>query len=224
MKIDVVSDISCPWCFVAKARLRRALDAFGHRDHVEVNYLPFQLNPALPTTPQPLLQYWAARGGPAFRDEHAAVADIAATEGLPMRLDRALAVNTFDAHRLVWLARRDGGPAAAAAVDEALERAYFTDGTNIADPHALVVLAIEAGLDGDRIATALATDTGAAEVRASIDRALRAGIRAVPTFVLDGHGVIEGARTLAQFTDLLSHATTVASATAACCLDTGCTR
>lgn len=81
MKIEIVSDISCPWCFIAKARLRRALATFPHPDRIAVEYLPFQLNPALPETPQPLLKYWLHRGGPRFRDEHAAVAEVSRRGG-----------------------------------------------------------------------------------------------------------------------------------------------
>lgn len=140
-----------------------------------------------------------------------------------MRLDRALAVNTFDAHRLVWLAGRDGGPAAQAAVDEALERAYFTEGENIADSRTLIAIAAAAGLDPDRVAAVLAGTTGAAQVRAGIDRAHRTGIRAVPTFIVDGRYAAAGARTEAEFTALLDNSSTEPTTTVACRRDTGCT-
>ncbi|WP_067568201.1 DsbA family oxidoreductase [Nocardia acidivorans] len=226
MKIEIVSDISCPWCFVAKARLRRALAEVSHPDAITVEYLPFQLNPAMPTTPQPLLEYWLARGGPRFRDDHVRVADIAAAEGLTMRLDKALAVNTFDGHRLIRPAGHDGGPAAQAAVDGALERAYFTDGGNIADPHTLTAIAVQAGLDGDRVAAALATDLGAAEVQAAIARTRHAGIRAVPTLLVDDHYALVGARTAGDYAALFAQASlepTPRAPGAACHLDGGCT-
>jgi predicted DsbA family dithiol-disulfide isomerase len=203
MKVEIYSDIACPWCYVGKARFERALAAFPGAGDVEVSYRPFQLNPATPEQAEPLYEYYDKLFGPQFRGKHGQVADIAKAEGLDFRFDRALAVNTFTAHRLLWLTRRDYGDAVQRDLKDALLRAYFTDGGNVGDTDTLVGLAAAAGVDPERARGWLTGDEGTAEVRAELERARQLGIQAVPTFVFEGRYAVQGAQEAATFLRVL---------------------
>ncbi|MFD8417614.1 DsbA family protein [Streptomyces sp. NPDC059650] len=224
MKVEIFSDIACPWCFVGQVRFERALEEFPGKDDVEVSYRPYQLNPAMPYEPQPLLDYYLARGGAAFRDDHARISDVAKAEGLDFDMERALAVNTFSAHRLMWLAERDHASGVQHAVKHALMRTYLTDGGNVADLDTLVTLAHQAGMDPDRVRADLASGAGTAEVKAAMRHADQIGIRAVPTFVFNGRLAVRGAQDTAIFRqvleDVAAQSTPSASDTGACAADT----
>ncbi|CAM5409034.1 polyketide synthase [Streptomyces spiroverticillatus] len=203
MRVEVFSDIACPWCYVGQVRFERALSEYAGMHGTTVLHCPYQLNPGLPEEPQPLLDYYVHRYGTAFRDRQAAVADVASTEGLKLHLQRALAVNTFTAHRLLWLAEHEYGAATQRDVKHALMRTYLTDGGDTADRETLAALAAQAGMDRDRVRTALAGDTGAAEVREGLRLAQDLGIRSVPTFVFDGRYIAQGAQDVAVFRRVL---------------------
>ncbi len=194
MKVEIYSDVACPWCYIGNARFERALAAFPGRAAVDVSFRPFQLDPGTPQRPQPFYEYSDQRFGPDFRPKHDHVTAVAAKEGLEFRFDRALAVNTFTAHRLLWLTERDHGAATQRALKIALLRTYFTDGGNIADTDTLVGLAAEVGVDRDRAKQWLTGDEGAAETIEEIESAQRLGIQAVPTFVFDGRYAVRGAQ------------------------------
>src|SRR6266508_2419338 len=151
--VDVWSDVVCPWCFIGKRRLERALDSL--RDDptfdvdVEVVYRPFQLDPrARLGVAEPLADAYTRKfGGP----EQAAamierVTTVAAAEGLEFHLDRALRANTADAHRLLWWVLGEDGPSTQSALKEALMLAYFTEGASIGDHDVLVERARQCGL------------------------------------------------------------------------------
>lgn len=203
MKVEIYSDVACPWCYIGKSRFERALAAFPAGRDVEVTYRPYQLNPSTPTTAQPLYDYYDELFGPGMRDRHTAVVDVAKGEGLDFRMDRALAVNTFTAHRLVWLAERDHGPAVQRAVKDGLLRAYFTEGRDVGDIDTLVEIGAAQGMDADAVRVALTGDDGEAEVRAEIDHARALGISAVPTFVFEGKYAVQGAQEASTFLQVL---------------------
>ncbi len=188
MKVEIYSDVACPWCYVGSTRFERALAEFEGRDDVEVSFRPFQLNPDTPTEAQPLYDYYDQLFGPEFRSRHADVVAVAAKEGLEFRFDQALAVNTFTAHRLLLLAEREYGPAIQRAVKAALLRAYFTDGRDIGDTETLVAIATEAGADPDLARKWLTGDEGTEETA-----------EAVPTFVFDGKYAVQGAQSTDVF-------------------------
>ncbi|MFI1584527.1 DsbA family protein [Embleya sp. NPDC020630] len=226
MRVDIYSDIACPWCYIGQVRFERALAAFPGRADVEVSYRPHQLNPAMSDEPQPLLDYYLARGGAAFRDDHAALSDVAKGDGLALDLERALAVNTLAAHRLMWLAERDYDESVRHAVKHALMRTYLTDGGNVADPDTLVALARHAGMDPDRARADLADGSGTAEVTAAMRQADRLGIRAVPTFVFDDRLALRGAGDIATFQRVLEEVAArglPSTPDTAACADGGCT-
>ncbi|CAM5408728.1 polyketide synthase [Streptomyces spiroverticillatus] len=206
MKVDIYSDIACPWCYVGQVRFEQALTTFPGRRDVQVFHRPYQLNPALPYEPQPLLDYYLARGGVTFRDDHVKVVGVAREDGLTLDLERALAVNTLPAHQLLWLAGRDEDGGDQHAVKHALMRTCLTDGGNVADPDTLVALAQQAGMDPDRVRAALADGTGIAEVKTAMRQADQLGVRAVPTFVFDSRLAVRGAQDTATFQRVLEGA------------------
>ena len=128
----------------------------------------------------------------------------ARAEGLPMDLDRGqVKVTTLPAHRLMWLAAREGD---AAAVNEALFRAHFAEGRNLADPQTLVDAGATGGLPAERIRTLLASDEGLAEVHAQLAQARSMGISAAPTFVIDGRYAVQGGQAPEVFAQALRQA------------------
>ena len=199
--VEIWSDVVCPWCFIGKRRFEAALADFDHRQDVEVVWRAFELDPSAPPRRE---------GDPATRlarkygitvDQAVAANDrltrLAAREGLDYHLDRALGGNSFDAHRLVHLAQRDG---LGDAMHERLLRAHLEEARPIGDPDTLVALATEVGLDADEVARLLDGDELADEVRADERRAVELEITGVPYFLFDGRIGLPGA----QDVDLIS--------------------
>src|SRR3954451_22293063 len=166
MDIEIWSDIACPWCYVGKRRFEAALAAFEHRDEVSVTWRSFELDPAAPAQRTVDSATHLAEKYGMSRDEALArqrsLADVAAGDGLDMRSDLARGGNTFDAHRLVQLAKAHG---VQDAMKERLMRAYHTEGEPIGDGETLLRLALDVGLPEDEVRDVLAGDRYAAEVR-----------------------------------------------------------
>ncbi|AUX22550.1 DSBA oxidoreductase [Sorangium cellulosum] len=218
LRIDIWSDIACPWCYVGKRRLEAALARFPHRDAVEVVWRAFELDPAAPRVREPGVSY-AERlarkyGTSVARAEEMirTMTEVAAADGLTFRFDRVRPGNTFDAHRVLHLAAVRG---AQDAVKERFLRGYMTEGEPIGEPEALVRLAADAGLDPDEVAAALASDAHAAEVRADEEEARSLGIGGVPFFVLGGRYAVSGAQPAEVLHDALTRAWADATATSA---------
>lgn len=194
MRIDIWSDLVCPWCWIGKHRLRRALELLGDdAPPLEIHWHPFLLDADADATPVPLREAYAAKFGGAGRAEEllAHVQDTARGEGLAMDFSRGqVRVTTLPGHRLMWLAAREGD---ADAVGEALFRAHFAEGRNLADHDVLVAAGAAGGLDEARVRAMLDSAEGLDEVRAALGRAQAMGIRSVPTFVIDGRHGIQGA-------------------------------
>jgi predicted DsbA family dithiol-disulfide isomerase len=191
MDIQVWSDVVCPWCYLGKHRLERALGGFD--GDVSVTYRAFQLDPAPTPRPMPLTESLAAKFGGRERAarmfEH--VTAVAAGDGLTLNFDRAIAANTFDAHRVIaWAARRGRQ----ADMLDAVQRAHFTDGVNIGSHLALARLAGSIGLDEPAALTYLDSSAGSDEVNADIMAARELGITSAPTFVIDGRYAVQGAQ------------------------------
>jgi predicted DsbA family dithiol-disulfide isomerase len=207
MRIDVWSDVVCPWCWIGKRRFQRALELLGaDAPEVEVRWHPYLLDPEAGTDPVPLREAYAKKFGGAERSGQmlASTQATARAEGLPFDFDRGqVRVTTLPAHRLLWLAAREGD---ADAVGEALFHAHFAEGRNLADPEVLVAAGAAAGLTEARIRDFLAGDEGAAEVRAQVAQAQAMGIRSVPTFVIDGRYAVQGAQPPEVFAEALRRA------------------
>lgn len=203
MKVEVFSDISCPWCYIGKARFERALETFAGVDSVEVVYRPYQLDPNAPTKAIPMYEYLERRFGPSGRQMAQRVIDNARNEGLTIDYERGLITNTLDAHRLLRLAELEYGPEVQAALAEALFQAHFANGKDVGDADTLVGLAARAGIDAQRARDYLASGEGREDVRAEIDNARKLGITAVPTFIFDRKYAVQGAQPSATFLQAL---------------------
>ncbi len=203
MKVEIYSDVACPWCYIGEERFERALSAYPGAAEVEVTYRPYQLDPRAPAEARPLRDYLAGRFGP--RADHVAghVVEAARAEGIAMDFDRALAANTLSAHRLMHLAEREHGPEVQRAVARRLFEAHFSLGGDVGDAETLAELAADCGMDRDRVREYLASGEGTQEVREQIDRARRMGIGAVPTFVFEGRFAVQGAQPASAFLQAL---------------------
>jgi predicted DsbA family dithiol-disulfide isomerase len=202
MQIEIWSDVVCPWCYIGKRRLERALGEFEHADEVEVTWRSFQLNPdTLPGTAVPTLEYLTKKYGPQAQEMTARVAALAEAEGLDFG-SSSLAVNTLEAHRVLHLAADLGFGDAA---KERLLRAHFTEGANLSDHETLTRLVAEAGPPGQagtieaRAREVLAGREYENAVLDDISLARRMGISGVPFFAIDRKYGISGAQSPETF-------------------------
>ncbi|CAA9343384.1 MAG: 2-hydroxychromene-2-carboxylate isomerase/DsbA-like thioredoxin domain [uncultured Frankineae bacterium] len=207
MKVEIWSDVVCPWCYVGKRRFEQALAGFAHRDEVEVVWRAFELDSTAPAERTGgYAENLAAKYGtdvPRAQQMVDTMTATAAQDGLELRFDRARPGNTFDAHRLLHLAAERG---VQDAVKERLLRATFTEGEPIGDAETLVRLVTEAGLDADEAREVLATDRFAAEVRGDQAQARAYGITGVPFFVVDGRYGVSGAQPAQALEQVLAQA------------------
>lgn len=206
MRIDVWSDVVCPFCYLGKRRLESALSDFPHRDEVEVVWHSFELDPNATTSSEPLVELLSRKYQMSVADAQAnqdRLTAQAAAEGLEFHLDQAQHGNTFDAHRLIHLAADRG---VQDAVKERFLRGYFTERLAISDHDTLVRLAVEVGLDEAEVRTVLDTEAYADAVRADESQARAYGISGVPFFVLDGKYGISGAQPMDVFADAIAQA------------------
>jgi len=207
MNIDVWSDIVCPWCYIGKRRLETALSRFEHRDKITLTWRSYQLNPEAPkVATETTVQMLARKYGVSMEEAEAMqtrVRDVAAQEGLKYRLDITRSENSFDAHRLLHLAREHGKQD---ALKERLFAGYFLEGASLGDAETLLRMATEAGLDKDAAAQVLAGDAHADAVRADIAQARSIGVQGVPFFVLGGRYGLSGAQPADTFLQALRKA------------------
>jgi predicted DsbA family dithiol-disulfide isomerase len=208
MKVQIWSDVMCPFCYIGKRRLEEALTAFSHQDKVEIEWKSFQLNPALKTDTQ-LNVYQSLANSKGWQLEYAKkvtnqVAEMAAQVGLDFNFDRAVVANSFNAHRFSHLAKQHNlGDAA----EEQLFRAYFTDGENIDDIDTLVNLGKNIGLNETEVRDTLNNkEAYAAEVHQDIFEAETLGIRGVPFFVMNDKYAVSGAQATDVFLNTLNTA------------------
>ncbi len=195
MRVEIWSDIACPWCYIGKRRFEAALARFPERDDIEVVWRSFELNPSAPRVVEGdyatrlAAKYGASR--PQAEGMIRSMTETAADDGVELRFDRIRPGNTFDGHRLLHLAAAHGFQD---ALKEQLLRAYLTEGEAIGDPATLRRIAVGVGLDDAEVAAVLASESYADAVRADEAEAMDLGISAVPSFVVDRRFVIPGAQ------------------------------
>lgn len=195
MKIEIWSDVVCPFCYIGKVRLEQALAEFDNKEDVEIVWKSFQLNPDLKTEPNKSLVHSLAESkGIGLRDAEEMIdmaVRMALSVGLIFNLDKAIPANTFRAHQLLHFAREFGKQNESKT---ALFKAYFTDGKNIDDVETLLAIAKEIGLDTKAFETAISNSKYVSAVRSDIEKARSLGVRGVPYFVFNSKYVVPGAQ------------------------------
>jgi len=201
LTIDVVSDVVCPWCFIGKNRLEKAL-ALKPDIPVEVRFHPYFLNPWVPREGMSREQYLTTKFGSPDRYKGIAgrVSQAAAAEGLTYAVDKMTRQpNTLDCHRLILWAESIGK---SAQMKQRLMDLYFTEGADLSDRDVLLKAAADVGLDSDRTREKLSSDADVARVEQAANAAKEAGIDGVPTFIFGGVAAVSGA----QSPELLANA------------------
>jgi predicted DsbA family dithiol-disulfide isomerase len=190
----VISDVICPWCYIGKRRLEKAIAALDRQHEVRVRWLPFQLNPSMPKEGISRRDYRIKKFGSWERslELDAKIVAVGKEEGIHFAFDRIERTpNTVNAHRLIWLADKQG---VQDAVVEALFRAYFTDGRDISNHQALIDVVAEAGLDRHQAEDVLNSDDGQEAIKEAGEQARRLRVEGVPFFLIDGKITLSGAQ------------------------------
>lgn len=191
--LNIVSDVICPWCYIAKKQLAQAFETTGLASHFAVSWRPFELNPDMPIEGVDRVIYRTHKFG-SWERSLALDADVAAAgqrAGITFRHDLMKRTpNSFQAHRLILLAGHDG---AQNAMVDALFQAYFIEGRDVGKTEVLIEIAIQAGIDGERASKFLDSNIGAEEIRQQEQSAYNAEISGVPTFILNGEVIFSGA-------------------------------
>ena len=204
--VDVTSDVICPWCYIGKRRLEKAIAACRGEHELRVRWHPFQLNPHMPKEGMNRKEYRTAKFGSWERSLglDAQVTAAGREEGIPFAFDKIMRTpNTLGAHRLIWLAEQEH---VQDAVVEAVFRAYFTEGQDISRTAVLLDVVAEAGLDRGRADAVLNSDESLAVIQAAEEQARRTGLQGVPYFLINGTVALSGAREPSAFLDAFEKA------------------
>jgi predicted DsbA family dithiol-disulfide isomerase len=202
--IDVYSDVICPWCYLGKKRLETAL-AQWDGGPVEVRFQPYELNPSTPEEGVDHHEYLVSKFGDpkALEAAHESLESLGKEVGIHYRFDLIGKIpNTFQAHRVLWLAEKEGK---AQPLHDAFFRAYFSEGKDLTQADTLIELAVSVGLDKNKVETFLKSDEGEGEVRKSEEKARALGVSGVPFFVFNNKFAVSGAQPVAAFTQALAH-------------------
>ncbi|MEN9441260.1 MAG: dithiol-disulfide isomerase [Bacteroidota bacterium] len=205
MKIEIWSDIMCPFCYIGKRHFESALKQFSHAENVQIEWKSFQLDPTIPKMDErvDVYQYLADKKGMSLEQSkamHENVIQMAKNAGLDYNFDIAVVGNSKDAHRLIQFAKtKELGDQA----EEALFKAYFTDGKNMADLNDLVEIGTSIGLESQELKTILESDAFAYEMTQDIQEAQNIGVQGVPFFVFDRKYAISGAQPVEAFLQTL---------------------
>ena len=203
---DVISDVICPWCYIGKRRLEKAIAALEGPHEVRVRWLPFQLNPSMPKEGISRREYRTRKFG---SWEHAQELDarmiaVGKAEGIHFAFDRTERTpNTLDAHRLIWLADKQG---VQDAVVEALFGAYFTEGRDISNRKTLIDVVAEAGLNRDHAEALQKSDDGMEAIKEAGELTRRFRVEGVPFFIVNGKATLSGAQQPEAFLEAFRHA------------------
>ncbi|HEY6503152.1 MAG TPA: DsbA family oxidoreductase [Chitinophagaceae bacterium] len=207
MKVEIWSDVMCPFCYIGKRRFENALTQFPQKQEIEVIWKSFQLNPDMKTEPgKSINQYLSETKGWSLEQARQAneyVTNMAKEVGLSYDMNKAVVANSFDAHRLIQFAKaNDKGD----AMEEQLFKAYFTEGKNTADHNTLIQLAAEIGLDKDAAEKVLKSNEYEDAVEQDIYESQQIGVRGVPFFVLNDRYAVSGAQATETFLGALNKA------------------
>jgi protein disulfide-isomerase len=207
MKVDIWSDIRCPFCYIGKRKFETGLQQFSNKENIEVEWHSFELDPTLETrTDVSIYDYLAARKNISRQQAvqmNTHVTNVAAEVGLDFNVGDSILANSFNAHRLIQLAKTKG---LGAEAEEALFKAYFTDAKNIDDTQTLIETGISIGLQEDEIKQMLDSNAYTTEVRNDEAIASEIGINGVPFFVINNKYAVSGAQAPATFLGALQKA------------------
>jgi len=207
MKIEIWSDIMCPFCYIGKRKFEAALSQFEGRDDVVIEWKSYQLSPDMVTDPSKNInQYLSEHKGISLQEAarmNAYVTDMAAKEGLTYNFDKTIVANSFNAHRFAHFAKQHGKQDEA---EEKLFSAYFTEGLNLDDAAVLLQLGEDIGLDSIALKAALDSGMYSDKVEADINEAQQLGVRGVPFFVFDRKYAVSGAQDSRVFLQTLEKA------------------
>lgn len=194
MRIDIWSDISCPWCYITKRTFELALAAAG-RDDLDVTLHPYQIDGEHPTAPMPMIDWLAGKYGHERAEAmNKEVTAAGVRHGIAFRNRTGFAADTLQAHRMLWFAGREYGRTVQSRLEELLFAAYFTQNGEVSDPQLLLDRAVLAGFSRARATELLSSDEGLSEVRHEISAAPAAGITRVPVVVFGNGHRVEGAQ------------------------------
>jgi predicted DsbA family dithiol-disulfide isomerase len=194
LHIDVISDVICPWCYIGKRRLEKAVAALDRQHEVRVRWLPFQLNPTMPKEGISRKEYRTKKFGSWERslELDAQMSAVGETESIHFALDRIERTpNTLDAHRLIWLADKEG---AQDAVVEALFGGYFTEGRDISTRQTLIDVVVEAGLNRHQAEDVLNRGEGLEAIKEAEILSRQFRVDGVPFFIINGKITLGGAQ------------------------------
>lgn len=207
MKVEIWSDIMCPFCYIGKRKFETALSQFSHASDVEIVWKSFLLSPDMKTAPEKNIHQFLAEHKDISieqaRNLNNQVALSARQNGLVYNFDKTIPANSINAHRLSHLAKQHGLQDKA---EEILFKAYFTDGKNIDDIPTLILLGTEIGLDADKVKTALENNSYTDDVRQDIYKASQIGVRGVPFFLFNNKLAVTGAQDSSVFLNTLEKA------------------
>jgi protein disulfide-isomerase len=204
MKVDIWSDVRCPFCYIGKRKFEMALEKFPHKDGVKVEWHSFQLDPNLKTTSElSAIDHISEIKGISHEQAlqmHRHVTSVAQEVGLDFDFDKAIVANSFNAHRLIQLAKTHGR---GNEIEEQLFKAHFIEGKNIDDNEVLIQTGISAGLNEKEVREVLSSDAFAKEVKQDERQAQSIGVRGVPFFVLNDKYAVSGAQSPETFLEVL---------------------
>ena len=208
MKIEVWTDIMCPYCYIGKLHYEKALEQFEFKDQIELEWKAFLLNPDLPNKGKgmPVMDYLHNTVGVSEEDTkkmNEQIAQLAKENGIESNLENAVAANTLDAHRLIKLAATKGVDS---KVMQLLSKAYFEEAKDYSDHAILIEIGISAGLDKKEIEKLLASDDYAYEVKQDIQEANNLGFDTVPTFLFNRKHALVGSQPVGAFIKTLQKA------------------
>lgn len=207
MKIEIWSDVMCPFCYIGKRHFEEALNKFEHKDKLDIEWKSFQLDPTLPQESIYSYTGYLAQKRNVSEDQAlemlSQVENMAKDAGLTYHMAQSIIVNSFNAHRVIQYAKEHNK---GDEMEESLFKAFFTDGQNIADPNLLSNLATQIGLSKEGVETALADDKYAYAVRSDIDEARQIGVTGVPFFVMDRKIAVSGAQPSNHILDTINKA------------------
>jgi predicted DsbA family dithiol-disulfide isomerase len=206
LRVNVISDVICPWCYIGKRRLEKAISALDRA--VDIRWLPFQLNPTMPKEGISRKEYRTRKFGSWERslELDAKLVTVGEMDGIHFAFDRIERTpNTLDAHRLIWLADQEG---VQDAVVEALFRAYFTEARDISNPRTLVEVVVEAGLDRGKAEGVAGGDDGLEAIKEAGELTRQLRVEGVPFFIVNRKVSLSGAQPPAAFVEAFNRVLT----------------